>query len=57
MSSRRLGSQMIHFVPRDNDVQRAEIRKMTVIDWNSFVHAGRRVPHIGAADRRERPCS
>jgi nitrogenase iron protein NifH len=32
--ARRLGSQMIHFVPRDNDVQRAEIRKMTVIDWN-----------------------
>ncbi len=33
--ARRLGTQMIHFVPRDNDVQRAEIRKMTVIDWNS----------------------
>ena len=32
--ARRLGTQMIHFVPRDNDVQRAEIRKMTVIDWN-----------------------
>jgi nitrogenase iron protein NifH len=32
--ARRLGSQMIHFVPRDNDVQRAEIRRMTVIDWN-----------------------
>jgi nitrogenase iron protein NifH len=31
----RLGTQMVHFVPRDNDVQRAEIRKMTVIDWNS----------------------
>lgn len=30
----RLGTQMIHFVPRDNDVQRAEIRKMTVIDWD-----------------------
>lgn len=30
----RLGTQMVHFVPRDNDVQRAEIRKMTVIDWN-----------------------
>jgi nitrogenase iron protein NifH len=29
-----LGTQMIHFVPRDNDVQRAEIRKKTVIDWN-----------------------
>jgi nitrogenase iron protein NifH len=33
--ARRLGSQMVHFVPRDNDVQRAEIRKMTVIDWNA----------------------
>jgi nitrogenase iron protein NifH len=32
--SRRLGTKMVHFVPRDNDVQRAEIRKMTVIDWN-----------------------
>jgi nitrogenase iron protein NifH len=31
--ARALGTQMIHFVPRDNDVQRAEIRKMTVIDW------------------------
>jgi nitrogenase iron protein NifH len=33
--AQRLGTQMIHFVPRDNDVQRAEIRKMTVIDWKS----------------------
>jgi nitrogenase iron protein NifH len=32
--ARRLGTQMIHFVPRDNDVQRAEIKRMTVIDWN-----------------------
>ena len=31
--AKRLGTQMIHFVPRDNDVQRAEIRRMTVIDW------------------------
>ena len=31
----RLGTQMIHFVPRDNDVQRAEIQKKTVIEWNS----------------------
>jgi len=30
----RLGTQMIHFVPRDNDVQRAEINKKTVIEWN-----------------------
>jgi nitrogenase iron protein NifH len=32
--ARRLGSQMVHFVPRDNDVQRAEIQRKTVIDWN-----------------------
>ncbi len=30
----RLGTQMIHFLPRDNDVQRAEINRKTVIDWN-----------------------
>jgi nitrogenase iron protein NifH len=26
---------MIHFVPRDNDVQRAEINRKTVIEWKS----------------------
>ena len=31
--ARRLGTQMIHFVPRDNDVQRAELQRKTVIDW------------------------
>ncbi len=30
----KLGTQMIHFVPRDNDVQRAELQRKTVIDWN-----------------------
>jgi nitrogenase iron protein NifH len=30
----RLGTQMIHFLPRDNDVQRAEIKRQTVIEWN-----------------------
>jgi nitrogenase iron protein NifH len=29
-----LGTQMIHFVPRHNDVQRAEINRKTVIEWN-----------------------
>ena len=29
-----LGSQLIHFVPRDNVVQRAEINKKTVIDFD-----------------------
>jgi nitrogenase iron protein NifH len=28
-----LGTQLIHFIPRDNVVQRAEIRKKTVIDY------------------------
>jgi nitrogenase iron protein NifH len=35
--AKRLGTQMIHFLPRDNDVQRAEINKKTVIDWNPEV--------------------
>ena len=30
----RLGTQMIHFVPRDNIVQRAEINRKTVIDFD-----------------------
>jgi nitrogenase iron protein NifH len=30
----RLGTQMIHFVPRDNMVQRAEINRKTVIDFD-----------------------
>ncbi len=30
----RLGSHMVHFVPRDNMVQHAEIRRMTVIEYN-----------------------
>jgi len=33
--ARRLGTEMIHFLPRDNDVQRAEIKRKTVIEWNS----------------------
>lgn len=32
--ARKLGTQMIHFVPRDNAVQHAEIRRMTVIEYN-----------------------
>ncbi|WP_018277248.1 nitrogenase iron protein [Teredinibacter turnerae] len=30
----RLGTQMIHFIPRDNVVQRAEIRRMTCIEYD-----------------------
>ena len=32
--AKELGTQLIHFVPRDNVVQRAEIRKKTVIEFN-----------------------
>ncbi|MBI5578067.1 MAG: nitrogenase iron protein [Deltaproteobacteria bacterium] len=31
--ARQIGTQMIYFVPRDNDVQRAEINRKTVIEW------------------------
>ncbi|WP_428241797.1 nitrogenase iron protein [Gynuella sp.] len=37
----KLGTRMIHFVPRDNVVQRAEIRRMTVIEYD---------PKAGQAD-------
>jgi nitrogenase iron protein NifH len=30
----KLGTQMIHFIPRDNMVQRAEINRKTVIDFD-----------------------
>lgn len=33
--AKRLGTQMIHFVPRDNMVQRAELNRKTVIDYDS----------------------
>ena len=48
----QLGTQMIHFVPRDNDVQRAEINRKTVIEWNPDA-PGRRIPHAGPQDRRQ----
>lgn len=32
--AKRLNTQMIHFLPRDNQVQRAELRKMTVIEYS-----------------------
>ncbi len=35
--ARKLGTKMLYFIPRDNDVQRAEINRKTVIEWNSDV--------------------
>jgi len=39
--AKELGTQLIHFVPRDNIVQHAEINKKTVIDYD---------PTVGQAD-------
>jgi nitrogenase iron protein NifH len=33
----KLGTKMIYFVPRNNDVQRAEINRKTVLEWNPEV--------------------
>ena len=35
--AKKIGTQMIYFVPRDNDVQRAEINRKTVIEWDDTV--------------------
>ena len=35
---------MIHFVPRDNAVQHAEIRRMTVIEYDPEAQTSRRIP-------------
>jgi nitrogenase iron protein NifH len=32
--AKKLNTQMIHFLPRDNEVQRAELRRMTVVEYN-----------------------
>ena len=37
MLAEKLGTQMIHFIPRDNVVQRAEINRKTVIDFDPSV--------------------
>jgi len=31
--AKQIGTQMIHFVPRSNHVQRAELRRMTVVEF------------------------
>ena len=43
--AKRLGTQMIHFVPRDNMVQRAELNRKTVIDYDPT--------HVQADEYRE----
>jgi nitrogenase iron protein NifH len=45
----KLGTQMIHFVPRDNMVQRAEINKKTVIDFDPSVNQADEYRNLAAA--------
>ena len=47
--ARKLGTQMIHFVPRHNDVQRAEINRQTVIEWNNEVPQADEYRHLAKA--------
>lgn len=52
--ARRLGTQMIHFVPRHNDVQRAEINRQTVIEWDGSVPQADEYRSLAAAiDKNE----
>ena len=47
--AKKLGTQMIHFVPRDNDVQRAEINRKTVIEWNPACGQADEYRHLATA--------
>ena len=47
--ARELGSQLIYFVPRDNEVQRAEINKKTVIDHDPNHPQAREYRHLAEA--------
>ncbi len=50
----RLGTQMIHFVPRDNMVQKAEINRKTVIEFDvSATQADEYRTLAGAIDKNE----
>jgi nitrogenase iron protein NifH len=47
--ARQLGTQVIHFVPRNNDVQRAEINRKTVIEWNPECDQADEYRHLASA--------
>ncbi len=50
----KLGTKLIHFVPRDNIVQHAELRRMTVHRISPRLEAGGRVPAAGEEDPQQR---
>ena len=45
----RLGTRMIHFVPRDNVVQRAEINRKTVIDFEAAANQANEYRQLASA--------
>jgi nitrogenase iron protein NifH len=47
--ARELGSQMIYFVPRDNMVQRAEINKKTVLEFDDTAVQAQEYRNLAAA--------
>lgn len=47
--SAELGTQLIYFVPRDNVVQRAEIRRKTVIEYNPEAHQAQEYRNLAKA--------
>ena len=47
--AKQLGTQMIYFVPRDNMVQRAEINRKTVIDFDSTCEQATHYRELAAA--------
>jgi nitrogenase iron protein NifH len=47
--AKRLGTQMIYFVPRNNDVQRAEINRKTVIEWKPECEQAQEYRNLAAA--------
>ena len=50
--AKKLGTHLIYFVPRDNIVQHAELRRMTVLEYAPEVCAGAALPYAGGED----PC-
>ena len=52
--AKKLGTKLIYFVPRDNVVQHAELRRMTVIEYAPEFGAGRTLPDAGEEDPRQR---
>ena len=52
--AKKLGTKLIHFVPRDNIVQHAELRRMTVIEFAGQFQASGRVPPARLEDPQQR---